>query len=126
MYTTSSNFWLIAHSDFTIAVATVNRSVAAWFKGYFGAFTTLGTYRGEHLTSGTVIAASVTFRFPCLAAFRTALGLINIALRLEKFLFLSAESESGSTVGALERLVLKTHWMTSSLDILVRVWSSNT
>jgi hypothetical protein len=49
-----------------------------------------------------------------MAAFRTALGFISKAFGLEKILFLSAESEGCPTVGALERLVLKAHWMTSS------------
>jgi len=53
--------------------------------------------------------------FPGFAACGTALGLIGIALGLEELLFLSVEGELGSTIGALELLVLKTHWMTSSL-----------
>jgi hypothetical protein len=40
---------------------------------------------------------------------------------LEKLLLLSAEGEGGSAIGTLERLVLKTHWMPSSLKVLVKV-----
>ena len=54
-------FWNYLLSYFTVAIATVNRSVTAWLKGYFGVFATLGTYCGEHLASGTVAAVSVTF-----------------------------------------------------------------
>jgi hypothetical protein len=39
-------------------------------------------------------------------------------------LFPSAETKGGSTIGTLDRLVLKTHWVTSSL--LNLSWSSVT
>jgi len=106
---------LSAHSDFAVAITAVYRSVTARFKGYFGILATLGACHGEHLTPSSVAAVAVTLCLPCLAAFGTALGLISIASGLEKLLVLNAESESSPTIGALERLVLKTHWMTSSL-----------
>jgi len=103
---------LITLSDFTVAIATVNRPITTRFKGDFGVLAAFGTRHRKHLASGPV-AASVTLCFPCLAALRTALWLVNIAFGLEKLLFLNAESEGCPTIGALERLVLKTHWMTS-------------
>jgi len=109
---------LSTRSDFAVAIATVNRPVTARFEGYFGILATLGAYHGKHLAWGSIAAVatvSVLPCFPCLAAFGTALWLISIALRLEKLLVLNAEGECSPTIGALERLVLKTHWITSSL-----------
>jgi len=45
----------------------------------------------------------------------TTLRHIGKASRSEKLLFFSAEGKAGSTIGAVERLVLITHWVTSSL-----------
>jgi len=64
---------------------------------------------------------SIALQFPCLAARGTALGLISIALGLKELLVFNAENERGATIGALDGLVLKNHWMTSSLQISVRV-----
>jgi hypothetical protein len=41
---------------------------------------------------------------------------------LKELLFLSGEGEVSPTIGTLNRFVLKTHWMTSFLKILARVW----
>ena len=40
---------LLGYSDFTVAIATIHRSTAARFKGYFGVFTTVGASHREHL-----------------------------------------------------------------------------
>jgi hypothetical protein len=37
-------------------------------------------------------------------------------------LFPSGEAELSPTIATLDRFVLKTHWMTSFLKILVRAW----
>ena len=120
---------LSARSGFTVAIATIHRSTTAGFKGYFGVFAALSTYCGKHLALGPVAiaATSGTLCFPCLAARGTALRLIGVAFRFEKLLLFSAEGEGSPTIGTLERLVLKTHWMTSSLlNSWLKLWSSNT
>ena len=106
---------LTTRSDFSVAITTVHWFITARFKRYFGVFATLGECCGKHLALGSVTAVSVAFWLPCLAARRTALGLISIAFGLEKLLFLSVESKGSPTIGTLDRFVLKTHWMTSSL-----------
>ena len=107
---------LSAQSDFAVAIATVNRSITAGFEGDLGVFTALGTCCRKHLALESIVATSMTLWFPCLAARGTALRLINIASGLEELLFLSAEGEGSPTIGTLERFVLKTHWMISSLS----------
>jgi hypothetical protein len=104
-------------SDFPVAITAINRLIPSWFKGNFSVFTALGTYRREHLAPLVITgpATSIAFLFPGLAARRAALGLIGIAPGLEELLFFSAEGERGATIGTLERLFLKSHWMTSSL-----------
>jgi hypothetical protein len=108
---------LSAGSDFTVAIATVHRSVTAGFKGYLGILTALGTFCREHLPLGSVARAtvSITLCFPRLATGGATLGLIGITFGSEEFLLLSAEGKGSPAIGTLERLVLKTHWMTSSL-----------
>jgi hypothetical protein len=108
---------LSVRSNLVVALATIYRSAFSRLERDFGFLTALGARRREHLTSGPVAVAiiTVTLGFPGLAAGGTALGLIGVALGLEELLFLGAEGELGSTVGAGELLVLKTHWMTSSL-----------
>jgi len=108
---------LPAWSDFTVAIATVHRFVTAGFKGYLSILAALGTFYREHLPLGSVARAtvSIAFCFPCLAAGRAALGLIGVALRLEELLVFSAKGERSPAIGTLDGLVLKTHWMTSSL-----------
>ena len=106
---------LSTQSDFTVALTTIDRSTITRLKRYFGVFAALGAYCRKHLASGAIVAVSITLCLPCLTARRTALWLISIALRLEKLLFLSAESKCSPTIGTLDRLVLKNHWMTSSL-----------
>ena len=108
---------LSTQSHFTVAIATIDRSTIPRLKRYFSIFAALGACCREHLASEPVAVAtiSVSLCLPCLAAWGTALGLISVALRLKKVLFLSAESEGSPTIGTLDRLVLKTHWMTSFL-----------
>ena len=107
---------LPAWPDFAVAIATINRPIATRFKGDFGFLAALCAGRGKHLAlPPPVAAAPITLRLPCLAARGTALWLVDIAPGLEKLLLLSAEGEGSHTIGTLERLVLETHWMTSSL-----------
>jgi hypothetical protein len=117
MYALKAKPALSAGSGFTVAIATVHRPVPARFKRHFGILTALGTFYRKHLTPLSIARAtvSVALCFPCLAARGTALGLIGVALRLEELLVLSAEGKGSPAIGTLDRLVLKTHWMTSSL-----------
>lgn len=81
----------------------------------FRVFTTLGVEGTKCLPPGTVAAVTTAGAF-CLvitAACGATLGLIGKAFSLEVVLFTSTESESSSTIGAPDRLVLKTHRMTS-------------
>jgi hypothetical protein len=112
---------LSTQSDFTVAIATVHRSVTARFKGYLGVFAAVSAYRGKHFASGSIAIIAGTPRalcFPRLAARKTALGLIGVASGLEELLLISAEGEGSLTIGTLDRLVLKLHWMTSFLLIV--------
>jgi len=113
---------LSTRSCFTEAITAIYRSVFAWLEGYFSFLATIGAYCREHLAWGSIAVAiaSVPLCFPCLTAFGTAFGLISITLGLEKLLLLNAEGEFTSTIGAFERLVRESHWMTSSLLYLVR------
>lgn len=64
------------------------------------------------------VAVAATFGTPCFvgsAARGTTLRLVCKALRLEELLFPGAESEGSFAIGTLDGLVLKNHWMTSSL-----------
>jgi hypothetical protein len=106
---------LLVHSDFIVALATIYRSALTGLERYFGFLTALGAGYREHLASGIVAgAASVTLGFPGFTAGGAAFGLVSIALGLEELLLFSTEGEVGSTIGTVELLVLKTHWMTSS------------
>jgi len=108
--------YLSAGPDFPVAIAAVNGPITARLKRDFGAFATFGTGRRERLPWGSVTAVTVAFRLPCLTAFRASLRLVSVASGLEKFLVLNAKSEVDAAIGAGEGFVLKTHWMTSSLD----------
>ena len=48
----------------------------------------------------------------------TALGLVGQTFRRKKLLFPGTESEGSSTIGTLNRLVLKTRWTTSYISNL--------
>ncbi len=108
---------LSTQSDFTVAIATIDRPAITRLKRYFGVFAAVGAYCRKHLASEPVAVATifVSLCLPCLTAWGTALGLISIAPRFKKLLFPGAEGEGSPTIGTLERLVLKTHWMTSFL-----------
>ena len=114
----------------TIAIATIDRTVAAWFEGNLGILTTLGADRREHLPSWSIASVAVAFGSPYLPAGRATLRLVGVALGGEELLFARGEAKAGSAVGTLECLVLVLHKMTSSLEIwLVRAkviqYSSN-
>jgi hypothetical protein len=98
-------------SDLIVAIAAIDRSVAARFKRYFGVLATLCTLHREHLTLTT--GSTIAVRFSCLAACGTSLGLIGIPFSLEELLFISAKGEVCAAIGTGELFVLKTHWMTS-------------
>jgi hypothetical protein len=111
-----STLALPAQFNLVVALATVYRSALTGLERHFGFLATLSAYYPVHLAPGPVAVAiiPVTLCFPGFTAGGAALGLICIALGLEKLLFLSAEGKLGPTFDALELLVLKTHWMTSS------------
>jgi len=105
----------LADSDFTVAIATVHRLITTRFKGYLGILAALGAFCREHLPLGSIARAtvSITLCFSCLATGGTALWLIGVASGLEKLLLFSAEGKGSPAIGTLDRLILKTHWMTS-------------
>jgi len=117
---------LPAISYFTEAITAIHRSALAGFEGYFSFLTAIGAHRGEHLSRPVTVAVTsvpVALGLPCLTAFGTAFGLVGVASRLELLLFLGAKSKRITAIGTLEGLVLKSHWMTSSLNHLVRAWA---
>ena len=113
MYVLDAKPALPASSYFTEAIATVNRLVTTWFKGYFGILATLSAYHRKHLASGSIVAVPMTLRLPGPATRHTALRVVGIASGCKEFLLVSAEGEGSSAVGTLDGLVLKAHWMTS-------------
>jgi hypothetical protein len=115
MYTPEIFYILVVLSVFVVAIAAVYGSVAAGFKRNFSFFTAFGTYDRIHLTSCTAVTASVLTGFPCLATRRAALGFVFKTFGLVKFLFLSGECEGRTAICTLDGLVLKSHWMTSSI-----------
>ena len=113
---------LSTDSDFTVAITAIHWSALTGLERYFSFLPTLRAYCGEHLASRPVaviaIAAATVSVLPCfpfLATWGTTLRLVSIASWRKLLLFPSAENEGGPTIGTLDRLVLKTHWMTSSL-----------
>jgi hypothetical protein len=95
------------------AVATVNWAVATRQEGDFRIFAALGTDGGMHLSRGPTIAAAVTavaaFGTTGLAAVRTTLGLVGVALFGVIGLVVSAESERLTAVLTGESPILVTH-----------------
>jgi hypothetical protein len=92
---------------------------AAWtlHSQHFRVFTTPGVEGTKRLPLGTV-AVVTTAGTLCLvgtAACGATPRLIGEAFRLIELLFTSGKSEGSSTIGTSDRLVLKTHWLTSSL-----------
>jgi hypothetical protein len=110
---------LSAQSDFSVAIAAIDRPAIGRLKRHFGLFAAVGACGRKHLAWLPVAVASVSIsiplRLPYLPAWGTALGLIGIAPGLIELLFPSGEAEVGPTIGTLDSFVLKTHWMTSSL-----------
>ena len=106
---------LSTQSDFTVALATIDRPAVGRLKRHFGVSAALGAYGRKHLAREpiAVTTISVPLCLPCLSAWGTALGLISIALGLKELLFPGGEAEVSPTIGTLDRFVLKTHWMTS-------------
>jgi hypothetical protein len=51
------------------------------------------------------------------SALGTTPGLVGQTFRLKELLLPSGKSEDNSAIGTLNRLVLKTHWMTSFFNI---------
>ena len=49
---------LSAGSDFTVAIAAVDRLITAGFKGYLSILAALGSFYREHLARGSVIAVA--------------------------------------------------------------------
>jgi len=94
-------------SDLIVAIAAINRSVAARLKRHFGVLAAGGAFHGEHLTLTT--GSTIAVGFPCLTARGTALRLVGIAFSLEELLFVSAKGEVCTAIGAGELFVLKTH-----------------
>jgi hypothetical protein len=110
---------LSTRSDFTVAIAAIDRPATSRLKRHLGVVPALGACGSKRLTWEPVAVAttSVPLCLPCLSAWGTSLGLISIALGLIELLFLSSEAEVSPTIGTLDRFVLKTHWMTSFLKI---------
>jgi len=114
---------LSAQSDFSVAIAAIDRLAIGRLKRHLGLFAAVGACGRKHLAREPVavapipipISISITLRLPCLPAWGTALGLISIAPGLIELLFSSGEAEVSPTIGTLDGFVLKTHWMTSSL-----------
>lgn len=110
-----SRLSLAALSDLGVATAAVDRPVPSRFEGHLSFATTLGTDCGEHLAPWSVAAASRALCFPCFTAGRAALGFVGIASGCVELLLSRSEDKRRSTIGTLERLVRKAHWMTSFL-----------
>jgi len=81
-----------------------------------------GYTRHSPLVTIVVVSTAISLRFIGSAAWGTTLRLIGKAFRLVELLFPGAECEGSSAIDTLDWLVLKTHWMTSSL--LNFNWSS--
>jgi len=84
-------------------------------EGDFGCFAALGTGSGEHLTTRAAAAASKTLGLPGLTALGAAFRFVRVTFRLEKLLVFGTERKGRATIGTCEGLILKSHWMTSSL-----------
>jgi len=87
-------------------------------EGDFSCFAALGTGSGEHLTTrtaSTTAAASKTLGLPGLTALGAAFRFVRVTFRLEKLLVFGTERKGRATIGTCEGLILKSHWMTSSL-----------
>ena len=121
---------LPAYLYLAVAVAAVDRPTLAGFERYGSRFATSSTNGREHLAAGCIAVAASSVAafvavtavagalcFPCLTAFRAAFRFVGITSRMELFLLINAERIGFIAVVAGEGLVLKTHWMTSSLKL---------
>ncbi len=112
---------LFRGSGLAEAIAAVDRLITAGLERHFGGFAALSTGCREHLAFAAAESAAITLGLPCLTAFGTALRLVGVSFGLEEFLVFSAERKGSAAIGTRKRLVLKTHWTTSSLKYLVSV-----
>ena len=112
---------LIGGSCLAETIAAVDGLITAGLERDFGGFTALGTGGREHLAFTAESAAAITLGLPCLSAFGTALWLVGVAFGLEEFLVFSAECKGSAAIGTCKGFILKTHWMASSLKLLVSV-----
>jgi len=73
---------LSTQSDFTVAIATIDRPAVGRLKRHLGVSAAVGAYGGKHLAREpiAVTTTSVPLCLPRLSAWGTALGLISIAL----------------------------------------------
>ena len=117
MYAVRSKLALPAHSDRTLVITMIHRSAFTRLRRYFRVFPTQGVEGANHSSLGTVAVVSTvrTLRLVGSAACGATFRLIGKAFRLVELLFPSVENEGSPTIGTSDRLVLKTHWMTSSL-----------
>jgi len=107
---------LLIFFKLVVALAAIYRSTFTGLERHFCVFAALGTHCREHLASEAEVV-SVTLGFPCFAARWATLGFMSIAFSGKELLFLSGEAEVGPAISALERFLLKTHWMTSFLKV---------
>lgn len=103
---------LPAYSDVVIAIAAVNRLIAARLKRDFCLLAALGTGCGIHLPRASVVATATTSR-PlgsfCRATRRTALWFIGEAFGSEELLLFSREGECLSAIGTREGFFCVSH-----------------
>ena len=90
----------------TEAVAAVNGTVVAGFKGNLTGVATLCTNGTVHLT-GTAAIATRVVAFPCSTAGFATLGLIRKALLCKKLLLAGGEGELLSAIFADDSFVVK-------------------
>jgi len=95
---------LSARAHLTEAIATVDRTIAAWLERYFSVDAALGADDRVHFPPGpeTVTVTAGTVGFPCLATRRTPLGVVREAFAGKELLLVSGEGEGGAAVEALE------------------------
>jgi hypothetical protein len=111
----------VAQSDPVVAIAAIDWSAFSRLEGDFGFLATLSAHCGEHLAPRPVATATATatiaisLRLPCFTAGWATLGLVGVAFSGKEFLLFDTEGEGSPAVRTLKRLLLKAHWMTSSL-----------
>jgi hypothetical protein len=98
-------------------MAIINWLITARLKRDFGALAALSAGCGEHLPGGLRNCCYYNVPTSLPDGTRDSASARWYSFGLEKLLVFSAEGERVTTIGALDRLVLKTHWMTSSLTI---------